>query len=232
MDRGLENLRFLRQLAQTEGFKRYELGAPGVDLTGMNLSGLDLTGLDMNKVNFSHVTADALLTNNPEYQIRTQEDADKVKGIRRSARMQLNSTNWDHAILGWGVDFGGSQMQCASFREATVPSLGTNLNFSSSPDTVVPTDLRNADLRGIKFAPFRMDSTPYTVGMVMLDNADVRGVDFRSTVLDDVYWATAFFDDSTLWPNGYKPPLNGARPEEREEFCEQVRVSPYGKFEF
>lgn len=237
----LENLRFVRQLAQVEGIKRFELGAPGVDLEGMDVSGLDLTALNMDEVNFAGVVADSLQTNNPKYQL-TSENLEQVNwAVRTSPRTQMNLTNWDGAILGSGVQFGGANMFCASFRGARVSTLGgegsaVEAKAAAEDPRADPvttwsqtTDLTMADLRGIKIIPDKW--VPTRIGNVILENADVRGVDFHWVNLSTVDWTWATYDDTTLWPEGYTPPKQAEFPEARESSCATIKEGAIGNYD-
>lgn len=221
----LENLRFVRQLAQVEGVDRFSLGAPGLDLAGVDLSGLDITGLNLNKVNFTGVRADILQAANPKRLPTSEEYYDNLPPYTR-LRMQLNSTVWDHALLGAFVQFDGAEMHCASFREARLSSLGPEGNVLDIPNVFreyIPlemTDLMFADLRGIEFVPGLR--TYARVGNVWLAGADVRGVDFRDVDLEGVEWGDVIYDDTTLWPTNYTPPSRAEGPEKREMYCKSI----------
>lgn len=223
----LENLRYLRTLAQTPAPERFVLGMPSIDLHGMDLSGIDISGLNLNKANLSNITA-ADLTAVSEMPAGDQP-GNTPSGSPTWARTQLNSVNLEGADLSFTSTFAGAQMQCARLGGARVASIG-----ALKGDRVIPTDLRAADLRGLVLQPpLQVTFWPPPIGTARLDGADIRGVDFSRVSLDGVTWGSGlFYDDTTQWPESYLKPTNLGDPTRREQGCGRIAVSPFGKFEF
>jgi uncharacterized protein YjbI with pentapeptide repeats len=61
-------------------------------------------------------------------------------------------------------------------------------------------DLRRASLRGARLVEADLTEAD-------LRNADLRGADFGGSVLDDVRLDGASWDGSTIWPEGFEPPV-------------------------
>jgi uncharacterized protein YjbI with pentapeptide repeats len=218
----LENLRFVRDRALTgkppypfasfdlrdQDLSRLQL--PGADFRGANLSGADLSGADvsgcvcdgavfskawLDSTKFSGATLTRAVFNGAMLEGALFNPPDAFDGsVESSELVNAQNAHFDNAYLVYaqfrkatlnGAHFSNAQLENADFGAASL----FGANFS------------NANLLHATLNALDLDKADFT-------NAYLVGADFSLAHLENVKLDGIYYDTSTKWPAGFRPPVS------------------------
>jgi uncharacterized protein YjbI with pentapeptide repeats len=210
----LENLRFVRERAAS-GKGPFPFAE--FNLQGQNMSGLTLPGADFKRANLSGAALAASTLSGALF-----------AGANLS-RADLFGTDLTSAIF-VGTDLKGANLQSANLSQASLlhedltHTKFSNTGFSqarfvktnlSGVHLDPGTDFSGASFKNVNFARAFLDSTVLddaNLDYVDFTNADLFHVDLSRANISEVKLVGIYYDASTKWPKGFRPPPSRAKP--------------------
>ena len=167
----------------------------GADLSGADLSGADLSGADLSPLPFidqprrgtGHPSSYTLAGMSEEERMRVIDlvlDNHYRRRIREDSPSSLSEADLSGADLS-GADLSGANLSGANLSGADLS--GANLSGAN---------LSGANLSGANLSGANLSGTD-------LSGADLSGADIKGP----------YCDESTIWPEGYTPPVDSKLPD-------------------